>query len=103
MSLQQMEKLAELHQRLSETIELLAFLSRENKHFREKILDVEENYVILPKKQAMLLVKDVECILEYVRKEVANNGSISWEDVLGDIGFDVYNGIKVIKSQLGSS
>lgn len=79
--------------------EVLASVVQENQSLKNELDSLKESSVFMDKKKAKRFVSDVDCLLGYCRK-AASGSQISWEDVVADMGFDVYNGVNEIRKQI---
>lgn len=78
---------------------VLSSVVAENNSLKQELDSIKNNSVIIDKKHAKRFVSDVDCLLGYTRK-AASGSPISWEDVVSDMGFDVYNGLNEIRKQI---
>lgn len=78
---------------------VLLSIVEENKILKQENERIKNTSVIIDKKDAKRFVSDVDCLLGYARK-AAGGHPISWEDVVSDMGFDVYNGLNQIRKQI---
>ncbi len=88
-----------MNDNLEKLTAVLYSVIQENECIKKELSDIKNNSIIIDKKTAKRFVSDVDCLLGYCRKAAGGN-QISWEDVVGDMGFDVYNGVNEIRKQL---